>query len=275
MKVLGLATSVRKWGNTDLLVHAALNAARAEGAETRMIRVADLELKPCTGCMACVFKEVDCVIPDRLGEVLEALRWSDALVVGAPTYILGANSVLKTLQDRMIGLGQSRELKGKTGMVLAPAGIPGWEPFVLMQLSQLLLFAGMKVIDQFVGYGQGPGEILDGEEAMTRAARGGAALARGENQFLGDEGGCPVCHLDLLTPRSEGRAYCPLCDLEGAWDGKTLTPDIGAHSRFSEEGMHHHFAEGILPSGPRFMAKRKEYAKRIGEFKVLCEGTND
>ena len=173
MKVLGLATSVRKWGNTDLLVHAALNAARAEGAETRMIRVADLELKPCNGCMACVFKQVDCVIPDRLGELLEAMRWADALVLGAPTYILGANGVLRNLQDRMIGLGQTRELAGKTGIALAPAGIPGWEPFVLQQVSQLLLFAGMKVVDQFVGYGQGPGEILDSEKAMTRAARGG------------------------------------------------------------------------------------------------------
>ncbi|MHB8763333.1 MAG: flavodoxin family protein, partial [Deferrisomatales bacterium] len=102
MKVLGVSASCRPWGNTDILVQQALRGAVAEGAEVRFVRLSELELRPCTGCMACVFKERDCVQGDRLGELLEAWRWSEAVVLGSPTYVLGATAGIKNLQDRMI-----------------------------------------------------------------------------------------------------------------------------------------------------------------------------
>jgi len=271
MKILGISASARTWGNTDLLVHRALHGARAEGAETRFLRLTDLDLNPCNGCMACVFKERDCVQQDRFGEVLEAFRWAGGVVLGSPTYVLGATAAVKNLQDRMIRFGLAREFVGRPGLSLAAAGVRGWEPFALPQVSLTFHFLGMPLVDQFVGYAQGPGEVLDDKAACDRAREGGRALGRGDATYRGAPGTCPVCHLDLVVGQRDGSARCTLCDLPGRWEagaeGQWFRPDPQAQPRWSEAMMYHHFAEKILPSGPRFKGRIRELRARIDAFR--------
>jgi len=271
MKILGISASVRVWGNTDLLVHRALHGAAGEGAETRFLRLTELDLNPCNGCMACVFKGRDCVQKDRFGEFLEAFRWADGVVLGSPTYVLGATGAVKNLQDRMIRFGVVREFVGKPGLALATAGVPGWEPFALPQVSLTLLFLGMPVVDQFVGYAQGPGEVFDDTAAWSRAFEGGRALGRGEEAYRGSPGTCPVCHLDLVIGQSDGSACCTLCQLPGRWEagayGQRFRPDPDAEPRWSEGMMRHHFVDKILPSGPRFKGRIKELRARVAAFR--------
>lgn len=272
MKILGISASARAWGNTDLLVHHALRGAEGEGAEVRFLRLTDLELGPCKGCMACVFKGVDCVQGDRFPELLEALRWADGLALGSPTYVLGATAVVKNLQDRLIRFGVVRELLGRPGVALAAAGVPGWEPFALPQVSLTFLFLGMPVVDQFVGYAQGPGEILDDEAACRRAGEAGGALGRGETVYRGEPGTCPVCHLDLVAGLPDGTARCTLCDLPGVWEAghggtRSFRPDPAAEPRWSEAMMRHHFVDKILPSGPRFKGRLREIRARVEAFR--------
>lgn len=272
MNILGISASARAWGNTDLLVHHALRGAEAEGAQGRFLRLTDLDLGPCKGCMACVFKGVDCVQPDRLPELLEAWRWADAVVLGSPTYVLGATGAVKNLQDRLIRFGIAREFAGKPGVALSAAGVPGWEPFALAQLSLTFLFLGMPVVEQLVGYGQGPGEVLDDEAACRRARKAGGALARGETAYRGDPGACPVCRLDLVAGAPDGSARCTLCDLPGSWEHgeggrRVFRPEPGAEPRWSELSMRHHFVAKILPSGPRFKARLKEIRARVEAFR--------
>jgi multimeric flavodoxin WrbA len=271
MKILGISASARTWGNTDLLVHRALHGAAGEGAETRFLRLTDLELNPCKGCMACVFKGRDCVQQDRFGEVLEAFRWADGVVLGSPTYVLGATAAVKNLQDRMIRFGPAREFVGKPALSLAAAGVRGWEPFALPQVSLTFLFLGMPLVDQFVGYAQGPGEVFDDAAAWARALDGGRALGRGESAYRGEPGVCPVCHLDLVVGQPDGSARCTLCDLPGRWEagpsGQRFRPHPDAQPRWSEAMMHHHFAERILPSGPRFKGRLKDLRARVEAFR--------
>ncbi len=267
MNVLGLSASARSWGNTDILVTLVLRGAAQEGAETRFVKLTDLDLGPCRGCMACVFRDRDCVQDDRLGELLAAMRWADAVVLGSPCYVLGATAAVKNLHDRMIRFGMRREFAGRPGVAVAAAGVPGWEPLVLSQVALFFLFLGMPVVDQFVGHAQGPGEILDDPSACERALAAGRALGRGETGYRGAPGTCPVCHLDLVTTRGDGTAYCVLCDLPGRWErveGRTaFRPDSGAVPRWSEPVMRHHFDERILPSGPRFKARLREIRARV------------
>jgi len=52
-KVLGLIGSARRWGNSEVLVREALLGAQKTGASTEMLRLTDLHIEPCTGCMRC------------------------------------------------------------------------------------------------------------------------------------------------------------------------------------------------------------------------------
>lgn len=272
MKVLGLSASCRAWGNTDILVHHALRGATSEGAEAQFLRLPEFELRPCSGCMACVFKDCDCVLDDRFGEVLEALRWADGVVLGSPAYVLGATGQIKNFQDRLIRFGRVREFAGKPGLAVAAAGVPGWEPFTLPQISLTFLFLGMPIVDQFVGYAQGPGEILDDVSACERATARGRALGRGEVAYLGSEGMCPVCRFDLVATLADGSGRCTLCDLPGRWtvtpEGRhRFDPSPGAEPRWSVGRLGFHFEERVLPSGPRFKARLKDIRRRVGAFR--------
>ncbi len=53
MKVLGL-TCGRKMSNTEILVKEALMGAEEMGAKVEIVRLMDLNIKPCTGCNSCV-----------------------------------------------------------------------------------------------------------------------------------------------------------------------------------------------------------------------------
>ena len=53
MKILGISVG-RKMSNTEILVKEALMGAEEMDAEVEFVRLHDLNLKPCTGCNACV-----------------------------------------------------------------------------------------------------------------------------------------------------------------------------------------------------------------------------
>ena len=52
-KVLGLSFG-RKMSNTDVMIKTALMECEKAGCEVKFIRVDDLDIKPCTGCISCV-----------------------------------------------------------------------------------------------------------------------------------------------------------------------------------------------------------------------------
>lgn len=270
MTVLGISASSRPRGNTDTLVRRALQGAEAQGAETSFVRLGDYELEPCHGCMACVFKGEECRIKDRFPAFLDELRWADAVVLGSPAYVLGATGVVKNLQDRLIRYGMTREFTGRLGVAVVAAGVRGWTPFSLSQVALMFLFLGMPVVDQFIGYAQGPGEIVFDEGALARAFRAGAALGRGDGRYLGDEGSCPICHFDLISVGEPDGPRCVLCDLPGelrdGGGGLRLEPRPGAEPRLGSALTGHHFRENVLPSGPRFKARLRETRRKLREL---------
>jgi multimeric flavodoxin WrbA len=79
MKIVGLIRSYRKLGNTEVLIKEALIEAQRRGAQVSSLRLTDLRIDPCKGCMACVFKLEDCLIPDRWCTFLFVLLESDAV----------------------------------------------------------------------------------------------------------------------------------------------------------------------------------------------------
>ena len=84
LKVIGINGSPRKWWNTDLLVHKAL-----EGAKTKFYQLSKMKIKPCKSCYYCKLnKGIDGIyaIKDDFTEVLKEVKTADAIIIGSPIY---------------------------------------------------------------------------------------------------------------------------------------------------------------------------------------------
>ncbi len=102
MRIFFINASPRRNGNISKMLDAMVHEAEAEGAECEVVRVADLHVAACTGCMACR-KKLACVLPhDDAPMVLEKICWADAVVVGAPCYWGNMPGNLKVVFDRIV-----------------------------------------------------------------------------------------------------------------------------------------------------------------------------
>jgi len=283
MKIVGLIGSYRKLGNTEVLVKEALIEAKRRGAEVSSLRLTDLRIDPCKGCMACAFKLEECHIPDGWCTFRDKLLESDAVILGAPTYLLGPAGIIKMITDRTIAFaGRTMENKGKPGAVIGISGVKGWEPFTLPTLNVFMLACGLKVIDQVMFYAQGPGEILLDDLAMERARKLGANIfeAAGhpaeKRTYVGEQGQCPVCHQNLFSVK-DGVLECALCGIKAKFETVNgasrlvFDPETLKNHRWSEEGLLEHFSSAVLPSGPRFMREKEEIRRRVSKYQATLE----
>jgi len=99
MRVLGIAGSPRRGGNTDLLLEELMKGAADRGAETRTIELRDLKFETCTHCDSCL-KTGQCVIKDDMREVYRELEKSDRIVIASPVQFVGLTAHLKAMIDR-------------------------------------------------------------------------------------------------------------------------------------------------------------------------------
>ncbi|MDD1639652.1 MAG: flavodoxin family protein, partial [Methanomicrobiales archaeon] len=94
MLVLGISGSMRKEGNTAILVQTILDRVKAAGIETEYITLADKVIKPCLGCENCK-RERHCIIMnDDWHEVIDRVMACEVLVLGSPTYYYDVNGHL-------------------------------------------------------------------------------------------------------------------------------------------------------------------------------------
>ena len=270
-KVLGLVCSHRKMGNTEVSVREVLRGAKALGCETELLRLNDYRIEPCRGCMACVFKGVKCPIGDDAWEVLERITNADALVVGVPTYILGAAGILKMLNDRGMGFmaGDTRPAEGKPAVGVVPAGVPGWEGLAPAMLKIFLFSLGFKVLDLSVVHAQGPAEVLLEKEKVEELNRLGEILGRalkGEGYPFPDteDGQCPLCYESVLSVSGD-QVRCLLCGHTGKLENSQIVWNEPKGWRWGAKEMKWHFDEQVRSSGPKYMAKVKEIRGMVKE----------
>lgn len=260
MKALGISFG-RKMHNSEIMVKQVLKQMEKRGFETNFIRAHDLDIKPCTGCTACVGSLLSgrngaCVLKDDLHILDEAILEADAVVVCAPVYVIAPCGLFKDVCDRMgpshdlafrvaarqIGeekglpeaqLVDKRAFKPRAAAILSIGGArtKHWTSLGLPQLYEITMSSGMHVVDAYNGYAAMDYEhIVGNEEAMARLTKMGDNLVDalttegGLDKWYGDEEGvCPVCHSDLLTILHDGnKVECPICGIQG-----TLTMEDG------------------------------------------------
>jgi multimeric flavodoxin WrbA len=252
MKLLGL-TCGRKDHTSEILLKESLMAAKETGVEVSMIRLLDLDLKPCTGCNACGFGMMnggsgECVIKDDWHFLNEHLLECDGLILSAPVFVLGAHGIVKLLADR---LGPARDIafralakkeraeKGITNgkgpdersfkdravghISVGGATTPNWVSLGLPMMHLMTFPWGGKTVDQMqvMATAQFMNVVLE-PHFIDRARNLGRNVAeamkkpRAEMTWMGEETGtCPVCNCNLLIVGKKNPVECPICGIEG------------------------------------------------------------
>lgn len=99
VRVLGIAGSPRRSGNTDMLLDEALRGAGAGGASVKTLVLCNLNIAPCRHCGGCDEAGV-CIVDDDMQMVHNELRSTDRLILASPIFFMGVTAQTKAMIDR-------------------------------------------------------------------------------------------------------------------------------------------------------------------------------
>jgi len=106
MKVIAFNGSPRKKWNTATLLNKALDGAAAQGAETELIHLYNLDFKGCVSCFSCKMKGGKsygkCAAKDGLTPVLARVEEADAIILGSPIYLGTVSGEMRSFMERLI-----------------------------------------------------------------------------------------------------------------------------------------------------------------------------
>ena len=187
LKVLGIAGSPRRGGNTDLLLAEVLKGAASKGAEVKTIVLNDLKITPCQHCDACL-KAGNCRIEDDMQMVYRELEDADRIVLASPMHFMGVTAQMKAMIDRcqalwarkyVLKVPPFRDQRERKGLFIAVGGTRLanlFEPSLVMikTLFRLLdiTYAGELL---FPGVDE-KGAIKDHPDALNQAFLAGQRL---------------------------------------------------------------------------------------------------
>ena len=257
-KILGLSCG-RKLGNSEIVLREALGAAKGRGDhEVEIVRLQDLKIGHCTGCISCLLDmnkggAGKCAQhpDDDFAFIEDKFYDCDGLIIALPVYALGSTGLFKTLCDRFgpshdaafAELNRSRNggkskyddriFKSRVGAFISVGGAPSkdWVPLGIPLMHQFTFSMNVQIVDQMQVLGAGPaGHVVMQSAALARARALGENLAanigrkEGETSWHGDEEGtCPVCHSNLMLVGPSSSVECAVCGIAGVLserDGK-------------------------------------------------------
>ena len=188
VKVLGISTSPRVKGNSDLLLRQALAGAESAGAQVDYIRLSDLNIAPCIECNSC-YKTGKCSIEDDYQMVSVKMLDADRLIFATPIFFMTVCAQAKMLIDRcqclwahkyvlkkplITGTGRDRR-----AMVIAVGGSRSKKMFESIRLTMKYYFDVLDMnyaANLFVNKVEECGEIEKHPSAMKEAFRLGCEL---------------------------------------------------------------------------------------------------
>ena len=211
-KVLGLIGSPRKSGNCETIIKE-ISRQMPQDHELTLLRLPDFDVKHCTGCYTCLFKE-SCHLKDDFYRVLEQIKMADGLIVAAPAYMFAAHASLKNFLDRGLAFYRhSDQIWGKPAVAVALAGIEGKEGRTLLDLEGILMGLGSERKKSAILYGALPGEAILNEKNKHEAKEFAEALFAEEPEQK--EICCSLCGGQSFRFSSGTQVRCLLCFQQG------------------------------------------------------------
>lgn len=275
--LLGIIGSPRNLGNSELFVKELYGHLPA-GWTLRLIRLPELDIRPCIGCYKCLFGEMKCKLPDDFNLALDAIVAADACVVAAPAYILGANASLKKYQDRGLSFyGVLDRLWGKPAVGVAIAGLEGMEGHAKLAIDSFIKTSKLDHRGSAVLYGALPGEIFaHGGKELAKSLAGQLLAGRPPaDSAESDTPSCSACGGDTFRFLPEGGVRCMICSSTGVveWRDQKLRIETkpGEHQFFMSYERAQHHAEWLRSKKESFLAKREEVKAVTMEYAGIGE----
>lgn len=100
VRLLAIAGSPRRGGNTDALLNEAVAGAVVKGALVKQVILSDLNIAPCRHCDVCVQSGGVCTITDDMQWIHQDLRDYDRFIFAAPVFFMGIPAQAKAMIDR-------------------------------------------------------------------------------------------------------------------------------------------------------------------------------
>jgi multimeric flavodoxin WrbA len=185
MKVLGIAGSPRRGGNTDTLLARFMDGAASRGAEVKILVACQLKIRGCMHCDACLEKGV-CRIQDDMQMVYREMESADRIVLAAPLQFLSVPAELKALIDRcqalwvrkyILKIPPLRDTRERRGFFISVGGrrtVPNLFDAELPTIK--ILFKSLDILyagDILISGIDAKGDILKHPESLTRAFEAG------------------------------------------------------------------------------------------------------
>jgi hypothetical protein len=99
MRVLAVAGSPRRDGNTDVLLDQAIAGALSEGADVEHVILSRLKVAPCRGCNRC-FETGRCVVQDDFQSLYDKALAADGIMLASPVFFTNVTGHTKAFIDR-------------------------------------------------------------------------------------------------------------------------------------------------------------------------------
>ncbi len=190
LKVIGIYSSPRANGNSDLLLKQMLRGATEAGSLVEEIFLRDLCFSPCTECGSCN-DTGRCTVEDDMQWVYSRLECSDRVIIASPVFFYSVPAQLKAMIDRGQALWCKKaylgeiplpEVSGRKGFLLSVAGTKGQKVFDCSVMTIRVFFDSIGIaFEGYLGYRQidRKGAVLEHPTALAEAFEAGKRFCRG------------------------------------------------------------------------------------------------
>jgi multimeric flavodoxin WrbA len=172
MKVIAFNASVRKNGNTAILIKEVFKILESSNIKTELIQLAGQKICGCVNCGQCfVTKNNKCAVTDDLlNEYVAKMAQADGIIIGSPTYFADCTAGAKALIERagMISRANNNLFKRKVGAAVV-AVRRGGAIHAFDSINHFFTIGEMIIVGASywnVGIGREVGEVSNDQEGL-------------------------------------------------------------------------------------------------------------
>jgi NAD(P)H-dependent FMN reductase len=264
--ILGLIGSQRRLGNCELFVKE-VSRNIPYPHDLKLVRLPSLNIAPCNGCYRCI-EGGSCPEKDDIPFLLREILSSDAVIIAAPVYFLGAHASIKRILDKAFSFYDAlQDLEGKSCLLINVFGMKeriGTSPQALVTLAA---FLGLTVKGSLNLQAALPGDIIARRKHL-QLARKCAGLLIGHESLPRARRSCPFCGSRIIRMR-ETDFVCTACNgtFRLGWNGRPVKGRPGwdlNDTQFVRE--HREWLKGMKA---HFLAHKREILARTFPYKDI------